>query len=154
MSDVVTRAIMIGASVFIAIITISAVMTYYNVAQNAARSVGTGVDIAGLKNQNITDSLLKQTVTGTEVKNIINYFYQNKNVHVNVYTAKKFDGSVIDDSTNILSGGVARFEDVNNRKIEDSEFKKLMKYINPLQRFKLTRNDDLGITTIRLDGKS
>lgn len=153
MNDALARFIAISAGVFIAIITISAVMTYYTTAQHSASRIGLGVNIPELKNQNITDSLTKPTVTGTEVKNIINYFYEKKNVQVNVSSAKKFDGKLITDTTNISYGGTV-FNNINNDKIENDRFKTLMKNINSVQRFKLTKVLDSEGTKINLIGLS
>ena len=74
MDDVAIRAITIGASVLIALITISAVLTYYTAAKDMVRQIGSGTDIAGLYEKSIEEILLKKTITGTELKNLINYF--------------------------------------------------------------------------------
>lgn len=153
MNDALVRFISISAGVFIAIITISAVMTYYTTAQNSASKIGLGVNIPELKNQNITDSLTKTIITGTEVKNIVNYFYEKPNVKVNVSSAKKFDGKLITDTTNISYGGTV-FNDINHDKIENDRFKTLMKNINPVQRFRLTKVLDSEGTRIDLIGLS
>ena len=74
MDDVAIRAITVGASVLIALITISAVLTYYTTAKDMVRQIGSGTDIAGLYEKSIEEILLKKTITGTELKNLINYF--------------------------------------------------------------------------------
>ena len=79
------RAITIGVSTFIAIITISAVLTYYNTAKATVESIGTGADISTNYSSYILDLLLYNTTTdGIGVKNILNYFYLNDRVSVNI----------------------------------------------------------------------
>lgn len=151
MNDSVIRAISIGAGLFIAMITISAVMSYYSTAQTSIQEVGLGADIPSLTNQNITNSLLKESINGTEVKNIINYFYLNKDVIVNVSNAIKFDGTT---SGEILRfGGSPVFNDINNQEAITSKFITLMKNINPNQRFNLTYKTESNLTTITITGK-
>ncbi len=74
MEDITTRAIIIGVSVLIAVATISSVMAYYSTAQDMVRRIGSGTDIAGLYDKGIENILLKNTVRGVDVKNLINYF--------------------------------------------------------------------------------
>lgn len=99
------RAIVIGVSVLLAIATISAVLMYYNTAKQMASNVGRGQDFAGNYEQSIQDILEKGTynvsgteyITGADVKNLLNYFYNNENVEVNVITANfvvKYEGYI------------------------------------------------------------
>ena len=84
------RAIVIGVSVLIGIATISAVLMYYNTAKQMASNVGRGQDFASNYEQSIQDILLKGSytvsgnnyITGTDVKNLLNYFYNNENVEI------------------------------------------------------------------------
>lgn len=97
------RAITIGVSTFIAVITISAVMMYYGVAKETAQSIGQGEDIAGNYTSYILDLLLyNKTTDGTGVKNILNYFYLNNRVSVNIKTMTNL-GSVKGALTNSVT---------------------------------------------------
>lgn len=151
MNDSVIRAISIGAGLFIAMITISAVMSYYGTAQSSIQKVGLGADIPSLTNQNITNSLLKESINGTEVKNIINYFYLNEDVVVNVSNAINFNG--ITSGEILRFGGNPVFGNVNNQEATTSKFITLIKNINPSQRFNLNYKTESGITTITIIGK-
>lgn len=82
MEDITTRAIIIGVSVLIAVATISSVMTYYSTAQDMVRRIGSGTDIAGLYDKGIENILLKNKATGIEVKNLYNYFTEEKNAEI------------------------------------------------------------------------
>ena len=81
MGDSAIRAITIGVGVIIAIATISAVMTYYNTAKQAVTEIGTGTDIAALYEEGITKTLLKTNITGTDVKNLLDYFGERNDVN-------------------------------------------------------------------------
>ena len=78
MEDVSVRAITIGVGVLLAIITMSAVFSYYNTAKQTVRDIGAGTDIAGLYEKSVRDTLVKAangsaTITGTDVKNLLYY---------------------------------------------------------------------------------
>ena len=98
------RAIVIGVSVLLAIGTISAVLMYYNTAKQMASNVGRGQDFASNYEQSIQDILLKGSytvagdnyITGTDVKNLLNYFYNNENVEIivqNIRYIEKYEGN-------------------------------------------------------------
>lgn len=85
------KAIMIGAGVFISIITITAVLTYYNSAKSLVENVGTGTDISSNYSSYIKDLVVKPNgseISGADAKNILNYFFDNPrtNVTVTLYT--------------------------------------------------------------------
>ncbi|MEG0872485.1 MAG: hypothetical protein RSE00_00930 [Clostridia bacterium] len=130
MEDVVTRSITIGAGVFIAIITISAVMTYYSASRDMVRAAGPGVDIADLYNKNIAQSLEKNRITGTEAKNILYYYLENNNVQVSM------NGKA---NINNLDGG-----------IDNSVFKSEIRGIYPNQSYNLTKSRQGNATVITI----
>lgn len=81
------RAITIGVSTLIAIATISAVLMYYNTAKATVQEIGTGVDLYGNYASYVKDILVKpsdSTVSGTDVINLLNYFYKNTDVNISV----------------------------------------------------------------------
>lgn len=82
--DNAIRAITIGVSTFIAVITISAIMMYYSSARDVVQSIGTGTNLAQNYNEYIKDILVKPggKLLGSDVKNILNYFYGNNSVEI------------------------------------------------------------------------
>lgn len=88
MEDVSVKAITIGVGVLLAIVTMSAVLSYYNTAKQAVRDVGRGTDIAGLYEKSVRDVLVKTengataTITGTDVKNLLYYAQTNTDLHI------------------------------------------------------------------------
>lgn len=94
------RAIVIGVSVLLAIATISGVLMYYNTAKQMASNVGRGQDFAANYEQSIQDILLTGSpnvtgnnsyITGADVKNLLNYFYDNQNVTINIKNLKYWE---------------------------------------------------------------
>lgn len=135
------RAIVIGVSVLLAIATISAVLMYYNTAKQMASNVGRGQDFASNYEKSIQDILLKGTytvsdnnyITGADVKNLLNYFYNNEDVWVSVYGIKVIEGHDDSYTPNIASS--TKVYDYANLKNYD----KAMKDISNNQRFKITK---------------
>lgn len=94
------KAIVIGVSTFIATITISAVVMYYGTAKATVQAIGTGEDLSQNYSDYIVDILLYNTTTdGIGVKNILNYFYLNDRVNVNIIKMTNM-GSVKDSINN------------------------------------------------------
>lgn len=143
MESVSVRAIIIGVSIFIAIATMSAVMTYYNTAKEAVRNIGSGTDIAGLYEKNIEDILLKNTITGTEVLNVLNYFYDKSNVNIYLNNIKVFKN---------LDGNNPQFEMISGSGKNDANYKKIKEFIVQTERYNVVNNVASGITTITISG--
>lgn len=143
------RAITIGVSTFIAMITISAVLMYYNTARATVQEIGTGTDISQNYSKYILEILLKPsntTINGTDVKNILNYFYLNEKVSINI-TKMTILGSVsnlnLEQSKNLIN--------VNNDK---SLYNKVFADIISTQNFKIQveyyDTDNTEVKTITL----
>ena len=143
MESVSVRAIIIGVSIFIAIATMSAVMTYYNTAKEAVRNIGSGTDIAGLYEKNIEDILLKNTITSTEVLNILNYFYDKSDVNINLNNIKVFKN---------LDGNNPQFEMISGNGKNDANYKKIKEFIVQTESYNVVHNVASGITTITITG--
>lgn len=140
------RAITIGVSTFIAVITISAVMMYYGVAKETAQSIGQGEDIAGNYTSYILDLLLyNKTTDGTGVKNILNYFYLNNRVSVNIKTMTNL-GSV----KGALTNSVTQTTNANNVNNNVALYNSIIPNIISTQKFNLdVVYYDIGKTEVK-----
>lgn len=140
------RAITIGVSTFIAIMTISAVMMYYNTARATVEAVGTGTDISQNYDSTILDILLYNTTTdGIGVKNILNYFYLDDSVSVNI--TKMTNLGSIQDS---LSSPVTETKNLLNVNNNASLYNEAMANIIPAKKFNITVDyHDSGKTHIK-----
>lgn len=95
------RAIMIGAALFITMITISAVMMYFNSAKDLVTNVGSGSALSENYSTYIKDLILtKGKVTGADVKNIINYFYENESAEINISIRRNFSNKNVNEGIN------------------------------------------------------
>lgn len=140
------RAITVGVSTFIAVITISAVMMYYGVAKETAQAIGQGEDISGNYTKYILDLVLyNQKTDGAGVKNILNYFYLNDRVSVDISTMTNL-GSVIGGLTN----GVTQTKNITNVNNNISLYNNVISKIITNQTFRLdVEYYDSGKTEIK-----
>lgn len=139
------RAVTIGVSVFIAIATMTAVMTYYNTAKQVVLSIGAGTDVSGLYTKSIESTLLKHTASGSDVKNLLNYFYNSKAANINISMDLFTNGNTP------VTKRVA-YSNINNA--GDAIFNSVVKYIMPNQKFSITYSyDDYGILVVAVNSK-
>lgn len=141
MEDISVRAITIGVGVLLAIITMSAVMTYYNTAKEAVRDIGSGTDISGLYEKSIEDTLLKGKVTGTEVKNILNYFYDRTDVNINGNNIRIYENNSSDAPTFITITGNLK---------ASTNYTRIKSFILENDEYRVDTNVSSGITTITI----
>ncbi len=84
MDENASRAVFVGVSVFIAIITITLIVNFYTTAKESA-SVANRYDISGSGNARIEDILSKTQIVGTELRYLMNYFYDDKTIEIVIY---------------------------------------------------------------------
>lgn len=151
------KAIMIGAGLFITIVTITAVLNYYATAKEMVQSIGTGVDYLQEYSDYIQSILLKAntdaTITGTEVKNLLNYFYHNERVTIRIGNARplyKEDGSQVTKNDHIIRAVVDNVNNLQNN--NDNVFNEFQKKIVPAQEFTISKAENNGLEII-LTGK-
>lgn len=141
------RAIVIGVSTLLAVATISAVLMYYNTAKQMASNVGRGQDFAANYEQSIQDILTAGTynvsgdnyITGTDVKNLLNYFSNSETMKIKVYNIK-----VIDEYKNYTPIVSNVSDGYDNANLEN--YKNAMKNISDNQRFIIESKNDKKIT--------
>ncbi len=146
MEDVTVRAITIGVGVLVSIITITAVLTYYNTAKDAVKEIGSGVDIAGLYDKSIEDILLKKKCNGTDVQNLLDYFAGKSNVVINTQKLKLYKN---DSSGNIVETSLEQGIQSDKERIKD-----VIKFILPNSKYKIEHNINNEIITINIDKDS
>lgn len=133
MQDVGLKAIIIGAAVFIAMITISVIMVYYSTARNIAVSFGSGGDYIGHHVEEVDTALKKNTISGVEVINIINYFAKNTSFRVDVINVK------IPSENKVKT-----VEDINNKLELNDDVKIVYNSIRPASTYSLFKAGVLG----------
>ena len=138
--NALTKALYVGVSLFVTVITITAIIAYYNIARSSIKDIGSGTDFDTVYREDIKETLLKtgenNKITGTQVKNLVSYYYDNINVQI------KVDGMKY--SSISLSS--------NDQNIRQKNYNIIMKYIMNNQEFTLDRNtdnEDILILTIK-----
>ena len=148
MEDVTARAIMIGVGVLVAIATITAVLAYYNTAREAVQRVGAGTDIAAEYEQSISDVLLKNTVTGTEVANILNYFYGNEDTVITLNNISIFNNSYSSNEPVSITISTS-----SRSSSYDTYYKRVINQIYPNKQYSLSLEKGNGILNITISNK-
>jgi len=133
--DILVRAVTIGASVFITLATVTAVMMYYNTAKIAVTNVGSGTNIEEKYRQDIKNTLYNEVATGAEVRNILQYFSENYEVNISISSYYAYDASGA-KKVIIDPGEVNR---INHSK--NNTYIQIMKTMMPNQKFKVTNID-------------
>lgn len=148
------RAITIGVSIFIAIITMTAVLSYYNAAKESVRSIGQGTDISVNYNREIESLLVKASsnyyLNGTDVKNLINYYYGNVNVDINILKLLVVDDKGVIGYENMAGNKKQMYENINNNK---SKYNNAQKKLFANQKFRLERINNNSKMTLNIIGE-
>ncbi|MDD2627419.1 MAG: hypothetical protein PHR25_02645 [Clostridia bacterium] len=86
MDENASRAVFIGVSVFVAMITITLIITFYNTAKESA-SVANRFDISVESNSEIRDILNKEKITGLELRYLMNYYFDEERIVIKIYSS-------------------------------------------------------------------
>jgi len=132
--EILMRAITIGASVFITLATVTAVMMYYNVAKTSVTNVGTGTNIEEKYRQDIKNVLYNAEATGAELRNILQYFFENNEVDITINSYFAYYGT----GYQIVTIPVGYTDRINVTK--SNTYIQIMKTMMPNQRFRITSN--------------
>ena len=84
MEDFSVKAIVIGVSIFIIIFTLSAIILYYNAAKSAITSLASNEDVASAYDRIMNEENFEDTLTGVEVKSLINKYAGDTSVEINI----------------------------------------------------------------------
>lgn len=149
------RAIMIGASVFITIATITGVLSYYSTAKDLVNVIGTGTDIGQEYAAYVENILLKTEdnveIKGTDVINLLNYFYMNEQAKVDV-TYIRQDHS-FEDFTNIDTTDKTVVVKSYNTNLDAKAYNQAINLIIPTQRFTMKKSTNDNILLIEISYK-
>lgn len=134
--DNLSQALMIGVTTIISIITISAIVIFFNSSLNIVRNVGGGKDFDTVYRSDIESTLLMSNtgnyIKGNSVINLLSYYEQDTNVNIIISNIK-----YIDDNGNIqiLDNVALDTDDYNSRK---SVYNKAARYIMDNQNFSIS----------------
>ena len=135
------RAIMIGASVFVTIATITGVLAYYSSAKDLVNVIGTGTDI-GAEYANYVENILLKTednveIRGTDVINLLNYFYMDEKAKIDV-TYIRQDHS-FEEYTNVDTSDKQTVIKSYNTNLDEKLYNQAINLIVPTQKFTMKK---------------
>lgn len=84
MDENASRAVFIGVSTFVAVITLTFIVRFYATAKESA-SVANRYDVSVGANTYLNEVLNKKSITGLELRYLMNYYSDNKDVTVLIY---------------------------------------------------------------------
>lgn len=95
--DNVYTAIIIGVTLLVGIITISAIVVFFNSGLTVVQSVGGGFDYSRVYRNDIESTLLMSNtgnyIKGTSVENLLNYYVEDVNVIITISNIKYIDSA-------------------------------------------------------------
>ena len=151
--DNLYTAIIIGVSVFIGILTVSAIIIFFNSSLDLVRNVGGGYDYSRVYRGDIESTLLMSNtgnyIKGTSVRNLINYYVQDVHVEM-ILTNIKY----IDSSGNIQSYPDITIHSKDNN-LRKYNFDRASRYLMDNQDFVITVDEldsDVGSMIITIRG--
>lgn len=148
-----SRAIMIGVTTLVGIMTISALILFFNSSLDVVRNVGSENNFETVNRSDIDSTLLMSNtgnyIKGTSVINLLSYYEQDVNVTITVQNIK-----YIDNQGNIqyLDTVALDSEDINVRKYA---YNRALRYIMDNQDFTISVQEldqDLGSMIITIRG--
>ncbi len=132
--EMALRALTIGAALFVALATVTAIILYYNTARTSISNVQyTNI------NENYRDDikviLFKDELTGVELKNVLQYFFLNKDVEISINSYYTFLGDT-NTGTETIDPLLLSDSGKNINQTDSITYETLMKNIIPNQMFK------------------
>ncbi len=148
-----SRAIMIGVTTLVGIMTISALILFFNSSLDVVRNVGSGNNFETVNRSDIDSTLLMSNtgnyIKGTSVINLLSYYEQDVNVTITVQNIKYIDNQ---GDIQYLDTVALDSEDINVRKYA---YNRALRYIMDNQDFTISVQEldqDLGSMIITIRG--
>lgn len=101
MDENASRAVFLGVSVFVAVMTITIIVAFYTTARDSA-AVANRFDITNTGNKRADEILSKTYITGTELRYLLNYYYNDNSIKIIVFQPDETyaEGDVVDANIN------------------------------------------------------
>lgn len=148
-----SRAIMIGVTTLVGIMTISALILFFNSSLDVVRNVGSGNNFETVNRSDIDSTLLMSNtgnyIKGTSVINLLSYYEQDVNVTITVQNIKYIDNQ---GDIQYLDTVALDSENINVRKYA---YNRALRYIMDNQDFTISVQEldqDLGSMIITIRG--
>lgn len=151
--DNLSTALMIGVTTLIGIMTVSAIIIFFNTSLDIVRGVGSGKDYGTVYRSDIESTLLMSgtgnNIKGTSVINLLNYYVEDPNVTIVVQDIKYLDDN---QNVQIYPNVTIDSTEINVRR---SSYNTAMRYIMDNQDFLIDVQDvdsEAGVKIITIRG--
>ncbi len=148
MEDFSVRAIVIGVSLFVTMMTLSAIIIYFNTAKGIADEVNKRTDIASSFDNIVNSEDFSDELSGVEVRSLINKYAGVANVKINI----------------ILVNGTktTRHDNINNKDISEEGWliqtnnytsiisEEKLNIINPVSNYAVNKVEKLNEKTLEI----
>ncbi len=118
MDENASRAVFIGVSVLVAIITITLVLSFYRTAKDSA-SVANRYDISATGTSYLNSILEKEKVTGVELRYLLNYYYGESQVKIHIYQPD-FNEGINSDNIELVVNSNDYWSEENQQKLDEN----------------------------------
>lgn len=151
--DNLSKAIMIGVTTLVGIMTVSAIIIFFNSSLNIVRSAGSGKDFGNVYRNDIESTLLMSDtgnyIKGTSVVNLLNYYNQDVNVTITVHNIKYIDKN---GNIQFIDSVTMESKDID---VRNNSYNRALRYIMDNQDFTISVQNldvDLGSKIITIRG--
>ena len=138
MEDFSIRAIVIGVSLFITMLTLSAILIYFNTARSIADEVNKRTDIANSYDYIMNSDEFSDELSGVEVRSLINKYAGSKDVTINLAVVGNNYNNVNNEWLQILN---------DNASIISEE---KLNIVNPVQNYNVDKEEKQGKITLTI----
>lgn len=139
MEDVSIRAVVIGVSLFVTMITVTAILSFYNVSILTAQAFNKRVNIAEEYDYIMNSDVFTDELTGVELRNLINKYANNAEV---VIFLKMNDKEIYENINNKWLNSIGNISEAQ------------LNVINPSDKYRVTKTSNCNVVKyckIKLD---
>lgn len=143
MNDYTMKAILYAVSLFVTMVTLTLLITYYNTSKLISDAANNRTDIAGMMEEIVSgQEVFNEELSGTEIRSLIRKYAGDEKVEINIISISGL-GVVDYDNVNNL------WFDENDRMIKES----MLSIVNPVWNNKVekTTSGEKVILTVELD---
>ena len=151
--DNLSKALMLGVSTLLGIMTVSAIIIFFNTSLGIVRGVGSGKNFGTVYRNDIESTLLMSdtgnNIKGTSVINLLNYYAEDVNVAMVIQNIK-----YLDENQNVQIYGNITI-DSKEISVRQSGYNTAMRYIMDNQDFTIDVQEidpDAGVKIITIKG--
>lgn len=153
MEENVSRAMMLGITTLVGIMTISAIIIFFNSSLKVVENASGSKDFSTVYRNDIESTLLMSNsgnyIKGTNIINLISYYEQNVNVNISIANIKYIDNS---GNVQIIDNIAIDTSEVSTRK---AAYNRAVRYIMDNQDFIISVeeiDEDVGSKKITIRG--